>query len=141
MPLVSAWSSANSSSGASQVTRILRSWTADLVAFSNYMPVRQDPGDRKPNERTIELTLANSMSFVTATVWTRNLSLHLASGAGSSFMACNSTIPHYQPICSITFDLGCPTLDFHMFSWLYPPRVWPNAVAKRSLVWIQLCGS
>lgn len=35
VPLASSLLSAGGSSAASQITRILRSWTADLVAFSN----------------------------------------------------------------------------------------------------------
>jgi hypothetical protein len=45
----------------------------------------------------MEVTFANSSSGLTRTDWTRNLSLHLASGAGSSFIACSSTARH-QPV-------------------------------------------
>lgn len=47
-------------------------------------------------EPTIEVTFANFISPVTATDWTRNLSLHFASRAGSSFIACNKTGKNHQ---------------------------------------------
>lgn len=41
----------------------------------------------------MEVADSNSKSGVTKADWTRNLSLHLASGAGSSFIDCRSTAP------------------------------------------------
>jgi hypothetical protein len=41
---------------------------------------------------TREATFANSLSALTRTDCTRNLSRHLASGAGSSFIACRRTV-------------------------------------------------
>jgi hypothetical protein len=42
--------------------------------------------------RTISLIFVNSLSDVTATDWTRNLSLHFASKGGSTFMAWRRTV-------------------------------------------------
>jgi len=87
-------SEARLASGANQFTRIFFSTTADLGASSNYCwaLVKVLSCMDMAEGRTIEVTFACSFAGVTATDWTKNLSLHLASAAGSSFMACSSTV-------------------------------------------------
>lgn len=80
--------------------------------------------------RTIEVTLACSISGVTATDWTRNLSLHLASVAGSSFIACSNTI---QLISYGFGHIGVEewrTLDIDGAAGLDATRIRANTVAR-----------
>lgn len=113
-----------------QFTRILRSWTADLGDLSNYIKVRNYRFLQRPTEHTMEVTFENSKSPVTATVCTRNLSLHFESRGGSSFIAWSSTFhSDYQPCHFVSAkSTQVPTLDAHMLPGFYTAGVGSNAV-------------
>lgn len=79
----------------------------------------------------MEVTLANSMSRDTATDWTRNLSLHFASAAGSSFKACSRTIStQLVPSHMHQPSGGGRTLDIDMFTGLNAAGVRANTVTN-----------
>lgn len=88
---------------------------------------------------TIEATFENSLSAETATDWTRNLSRHLASSGGSSFIAWRRTV-----IGSQINDCPQPrpwgrgagkfaemrTLDFNLLPGLDAARIRANTVTE-----------
>lgn len=74
------------------------------------------------------------MSGVTATDWTRNLSLHFASVAGSSFRACNRTIKRISSSSQVLAQReGKRTLDLDGTTGLDTAGVRAHTVAKRKL--------
>jgi hypothetical protein len=78
-------------------------------------------------EPTIEPIFANSLSAVTATDWTRNLSRHLASKGGSCFIACKRTAMAHQIRAMSQVEVR-QTCDFYLLSRLNSSRVWPNTI-------------
>ena len=92
-------------------TRIFRSWMDDFAVFS-----------------TLDQIVATfeASPFSIRTDWTRNLSRHLASRGGSSFIAWSKTAE-----CQLSGNLAtkvCVTLNFHRAVWLYDTRVGPDTV-------------
>lgn len=69
----------------------------------------------------------NSLSAVTATDWTKNLSLHFASKGGSCFIACRRTAGISAPRHFWVEFARTSDLDF--FSWLDSARVGADAVS------------
>lgn len=85
-------------------------------------------------ERTIWETVAFSKPRETGTAWTKNLSLHLAFGAGSSFIACSSTIAGNEPLCLGANPNIKPTLNFNRLAGLDVTRVGAHTVTDICLV-------
>lgn len=86
-------------------------------------------------KHTIDVTFANSMSLVTATDWTRNLSLHLASAAGSSFIACRRTrAEKLARVHYIETAEEIPTLNIDLFTGLHTAGVGAHTVAIHSQI-------
>ena len=76
---------------------------------------------------TIDGTLPDSLSGVMAIDCTRNLSLHLASSGGSSFIAWSRT----GQAISMDISLVCEyrrTLNFDFMTRLNAPRIWSHAI-------------
>ncbi len=74
-------------------------------------------------------TLENSLSGVTATDWTRNLSRHLASSGGSSFIAWSRTTGSHQYL-RLNMDWAIVfTLDFYILSHFNTSRIGPNTIS------------
>lgn len=84
---------------------------------------------------TIEPVFVNSLSAVTATDWTKNLSLHFASKGGSCFIACRRTVGDISAR-GICFPENVRTRDLNLLSWLDSTGVGADAV---SIPLLEIC--
>lgn len=99
------------------------------VATSHRVLAYQSPSLRR--KLTIEAMFVNSLSAVTATDCTRNLSLHLASRGGSCFIAWRRTVKNLLvPQLLLEYLETALTRNFNFFSWFDSARVWSDTVSK-----------
>ena len=93
--------------------------------------------DSAAGERTRDPTLVNSLSAVTRTDCTRNLSRHFASGGGSSFIAWRRTTCTCQSAAETPRGVrmeGLRTLNFNIFARFDATTVRSHTVSMLSNV-------
>lgn len=112
-------------SAGKKLTRIFFSWMDCLLVcsmcdHSNHCQPR--PHVTRGGKHTRDATLVNSLSAVTRTDCTRNLSRHFASAGGSSFIACRRTTVMRQP------SAGTPRKPYSSISILLTSTSCPGSM-------------